>query len=217
MLANDYSQLPVMTGERDVGGVVSWASVGSKLALGGINNDSEVQKCMERANVVGEDESLFDAIQTTVTNQYVLVADSKKRITGIVTTSDLSEQFRQLAEPFLLLSEIENQIRQIVERGQFTRDELLTARDPNDKNPEIDGVADLTMGEYLWLLQSPESWSKLKLASIDRVVFVHDLNEIREVRNEVMHFDPDPISAEQLCALRKFSSFLKKLKSILPT
>src|ERR1035441_8516481 len=34
MLKNDFSQLPVMSGERDVRGVVSWASVGTRLALG---------------------------------------------------------------------------------------------------------------------------------------------------------------------------------------
>src|ERR1035441_9340639 len=34
MLMSDFSQLPVMVGERDVKGMVSWTSVGTRLALG---------------------------------------------------------------------------------------------------------------------------------------------------------------------------------------
>lgn len=34
MLGNRYSQLPVMTTDREVNGVVSWTSVGTRLALG---------------------------------------------------------------------------------------------------------------------------------------------------------------------------------------
>jgi hypothetical protein len=62
---------------------------------------------------------------------YVLVRDETNKVVGIVTTSDLSLQFKQLTEPFLLLGEIENQVRRLMD-GKFTRDELAHAKDPND-------------------------------------------------------------------------------------
>jgi CBS domain-containing protein len=34
MMVNGYSQLPVMTNDRDVKGVVSWKSIGSRMAMG---------------------------------------------------------------------------------------------------------------------------------------------------------------------------------------
>ena len=34
MLTNDFSQLPVMISDREVKGIVSWKSIGSRLALG---------------------------------------------------------------------------------------------------------------------------------------------------------------------------------------
>ena len=34
MMTNDFSQLPVMVGARDVKGIVSWKTIGSRLALG---------------------------------------------------------------------------------------------------------------------------------------------------------------------------------------
>ena len=45
MLQHDYSQLPVTTKPRDVKGLISWKSLGSRLALG--KPCSKVRECME--------------------------------------------------------------------------------------------------------------------------------------------------------------------------
>jgi CBS domain-containing protein len=87
MLANDFSQLPVMEGERDVKGIISWTAIGSRLALGA--KCSEVRDCMDVPHVISADTSLFDAINEIVTNQYVLIRDSTNKLSGIVTTSRL--------------------------------------------------------------------------------------------------------------------------------
>jgi CBS domain-containing protein len=109
MLGYDFSQLPVMIGQRDVKGVISWASIGARLALG--RACTEVRECMDAPRIISSDTSIFDAIAEIVRDQYVLIRDSSNKISGIVTASDLSEQFRRLTEPFLLLGEIENHIR----------------------------------------------------------------------------------------------------------
>jgi hypothetical protein len=51
---------------------------------------------------------LFEAIHSIVEHDCVLVRAVNKKICGIVTTTDLSMQFAQLGEPFLLLGQIEN-------------------------------------------------------------------------------------------------------------
>jgi CBS domain-containing protein len=208
MLANDFSQLPVMTSERDVKGVVSWESIGARLAVG--RQCAEVRECMDDAVVISDNTSLFDAILPIVKNQYVLVRDATNRISGIVTASDLSITFRELAEPFLLLDKIENHLRSLVFRSGFTIDQLRSAADETMPR-EIDGVSDLTIGEYIRLLEKAESWSQLKLA-IDRVVFVKLLDEVRQIRNDVMHFNPDPRKPEDLDPLRKLAVLLQKLR-----
>jgi hypothetical protein len=80
----------------------------------------------------------------------VLVRDSSRRISGIVTTRDLSEQFGSFGEPFLLLGEIENHIRAIL--GSLSKSDLSSALDPAGGNREVEDAADLTFGEYLRLL-----------------------------------------------------------------
>jgi hypothetical protein len=130
-----------------------------------------------------------------------------------VTTSDLSREFRQLTEPFVILGEIENHVRGLIQRGNFTSKQLTECCDPGDSR-HIDGVFDLTFGEYLRLLEKKDLWSKLNI-SIDRAVFVKKLDEIREIRNNIMHFDPDGITESELDTLRKFVVFLQKLQPIL--
>lgn len=149
------------------------------------------------------------------TNQYVLIQDSSRRTSGIVTTSDLSLQFRERAEPFLLLGEIENHIRRIIERGKFTETELQECRDPSDVTRTVNGAHDLAFGEYIRLLENSKRWSQLNL-EIGRKIFIDALDNVRQRRNEVMHFDPDGISDEDLDSLRKFTGFLQRLQSVLP-
>ncbi len=43
-------------------------------------------------------------------DQFVLIYDSTKKISGIVTANDLSMKFLELAEPFLRLEELEKHI-----------------------------------------------------------------------------------------------------------
>lgn len=210
MLANDFSQLPVMTSERDVKGVISWHSLGSRLALG--KNCQWVRQCMERHQVIEYDDSLFSAIDTIVRNQYVLIRNAEKKIVGIVTTSDLSVQFQQLGEPFLLIGEIENYVRKML-TGKFSPSELSQARDPVDPGRDVVDVSDLTFGEYGRLMDDPEKWPQLSL-NMDRREFVKKLDEVRRIRNDVMHFDPDGIPDTDLATLRDFVSFLQTLAEI---
>jgi CBS domain-containing protein len=204
MLARDFSQLPVMQSERDPRGIFSWKSLGSRLALG--QRCIYVRECMDDHTELGPTASLYDAIPLIVKHECVLIRDTTKKIGGIVTPADLSVQFRELAEPFLLLGAIETHLRGWIAL-RFTIDDMRAARDPEDTEREINDVSDLTFGEYVRLLENPEKWEKLQL-SIDRKTFVERLSQIRTIRNDVMHFDPDPLDPLDLEALRQFSQFL---------
>jgi CBS domain-containing protein len=213
LLANNYSQLPVMTSSREVKGMVTWESIGRRLLLAG--SCARVYDCMGRHHEIGADDSLFAAIPEIVEYQYVLVRAADKQITGIVTAADLSVQFRQLAEPFLLLGEIENQIRRLIEH-RFTEEELAAGKDPGDTERTIASVADLSLGECVRLLENEERWQKLGLR-IDRGEFVKEAHRIRTIRNDVMHFEPDPMSVDELSLLRRFAEFLSTLSEFVVT
>ena len=210
MMQHDFSQLPVMTSEREVKGLVSWRSIGNLLAMG--KKCETVKDCMEAHFEMRGSESMFEVIRYLAQHECVLVRDGTNLISGIVTAADISEQFRTLSEPFLLLGDIENNLRSLIERA-FTVEELKLAKDPGDTERKIESASDLTFGEYVRLLENPDSWKKLKL-NLDRVVFNKSLNEVRLIRNDVMHFDPDGISDDQLCKLRQFSKLLDQIKRL---
>lgn len=210
MLTNDFSQLPVMTTERDVKGTVSWKSIGSRLAIG--KKCPLIRDCMDPAQVINAEASLFEAINIISEHDYILVRAYDHTICGIVTASDLSQQFRDLSEPFLLIGECEHLIRRLI-HGKFKVDELEEVKNSNDSNRTVSGLADLTFGEYVRLLSDKNRWAKLKLP-IDRKEFISRLDRIREIRNDVMHFDPQGIDPEALHIIREFVRFLKELRRI---
>lgn len=210
MLTNDFSQLPVMTSARDVKGVVTWTSIGSRLAMG--KNCSAARELMEQHQEIRSDASLFSAISIIAEHQYVLVRGHDQKIAGIVTASDLNLQFQQLAEPFLLLGEIENHVRRVISQ-RFTPAELEAAKDPTDTKRLVTSVADLTYGEYIRLLENPQRWNKLNL-TVDRKTCMEKFEGVRKIRNDVMHFDPDGIPEKDLMTLREFARFLQRLQAI---
>ena len=213
LMSNDYSQLPVMTSDREVKGIVSWKSIGERIGLG--VSGEFVRDFMDAHHEVPHFASMFEAIPTIIAKDYVLVRGEDKIISGIITAADLSLQFMILSEPFLLLSEIENLLRAMID-GRFTLTELKSACDPSDEEREVASVADLTFGEYIRLLENEDRWSKFSVA-IDRAMFCKKLDEIRRIRNDVMHFDPDGISDEDLDALRDFARFIKRIATIRPS
>ncbi len=210
MLTNDFSQLPVMTSERDVKGMITWTSIGSRLAVG--KKRSVARELMEQHQEIRSDASFFSVIGIIAEHQYVLVRGHDQKITGIVTANDLSLQFQQLAEPFLLLGEIENHVRRVINK-RFTPTELESAKDPTDTKRVVTSVADLTYGEYIRLLEHKDRWDKLNL-TVDRKTCMEKFECVRKIRNDVMHFDPDGIPEKDLMTLREFARFLQRLQII---
>ena len=206
MMSNDFSQIPVMEGPRNVKGIITWESIGSRKAMGQTSGDAK--DYMDPAEIIEGQRPLFDAVNIIARTGYVLVKAPDNLIAGIVTASDLNELFLQLAEPFLLVGEIESHIRRMI-HGKFTGEELVSISRTSD-NQTIDHIANLTFGDYCRLLEDPIRWEKLDLR-FDRSVLVKLLHGIREIRNNVMHFNPDGLDPEDVRILRNSSRFSQRM------
>jgi CBS domain-containing protein len=210
MRMGDFSQLPVMAGEREVKGAVTWKGIASRLAAG--HPAGLVSDFMDPCAEVDAAASLFRVIGRVVEHDFVVVRGLERRITGIVTPIDLDQQFQQLTEPFLLLGKIENHVRRLI-GDRFTCEELQAGCDPNGAPRAIEEVADLTFGEYIRLLENRDRWTRLGV-SFDRVTVIKKLEDVREIRNDVMHFDPDGIADEQLHVLREVARFFQDQRAM---
>lgn len=210
MLLHDYSQLPVMQSDRTVQGYISWKTIGcSRIAEG--SEPEKVQECMdENVEVLRYDATLFDAMQRVLENEFILVRKADNLIQGPVTLHDISAQFRDLSESFLLLGTIENNLRLLL-NGKFTKAEFEKCIDPSDSSGrEINNLTYLSFGEYIRLIENDERWKKLQV-NLDRATVVKRLHEVRGIRNDVMHFRPDGIGEEELLHLRETAIFLRNL------
>lgn len=206
MRIEDYSQLPVMRNQRDVKGVVSWKSIGAAHAEG--RTPSKVRECMGEPRIVDIRMTLGDATDLVHEHDYVLVRGKNDEITGIITAADLAVQFKQLTHPFLLIGEIEHHLRNLIQ-GKFSVEEFI---DASAVDREVRGPGDLTFGGYCRLLQTEAAWKKLNL-NVDRVEFNNRLDSIRQLRNDVMHFSPDPRDESEIRGLECMARFCRTLTS----
>ena len=206
MMTHRYSQLPVTQDMRRIDGMISWRSIGRTRASG--DACEFVRDCLESVRILHQDAPFFEAVDTITEQEVVLVRGRDRKITGIVTTSDLSREYNQKAAPFLLLGEVEDRIRILIDRN--LSDEIKDAKNPGDSNREIEEASDLTFGEYVRLLESRENWKKLRLG-IDRKLFIELLGDVREVRNDIMHFRPDSSEPENIDKVRMLHSLLEQL------
>lgn len=213
MILNDFSQLPIISKNREVDGVISWKSIGRALSLG--KACSIVSDCKDDVIVLNYDEPLFNAVKFVLEKDFVLVRQKDRTISGIVTMTDIGEQFIAMAEPFLIIEQIENHIRKILDQ-KFSTEELSLQQTYDEKPKEIKSLSDLTFGHYIKIIEDPKKFEKLKL-NIDRNVMVNQLDEVRKIRNDVMHFDPDGITNESLELLRKTVLFLHTITVTLKT
>lgn len=210
MMLHDFSQLPVMNGEREVKGMISWKSIGKAYSLG--TKCEKVSDCMTDVVVMEYNEPLFRAVKTILEREVVLVRQQDKTISGIVTVTDIGGQFIALAEPFLVLEQIENHLRKLLD-GKFTTEELRKFVDPSDGERKIESLADLTFGEYVNIVGNQNAFDKLSL-SIDKTVLAAQLDIVRKIRNDVMHFDPEHISNEELQTLHNTAEFFQSINQL---
>lgn len=205
MMINNYSQLPVMKGDRDVVGIISWRGIGRRLALN--FKGKEVKDFVDPYVAVKDSESIFSIVSDVAENGCVLVLDKTNLVSGIITQSDLNGILDIISKPFVLLEEIEIYVRRIL-KDKFNLSDLTKYLDKGSK-VQVKLIDDLTLGQYIRILEAPEMWKKLNLP-LDRARFVRWLDNIRKIRNSVMHFHPEGIDEKELDQLQKFHSFLRE-------
>ncbi|GAA1797824.1 CBS domain-containing protein [Actinomadura chokoriensis] len=202
LLLNDYSQIAVMSGPRKLHGAVSWKSIARARHA---NPSAAFADAIIEARARGYDTELIDILQILEEAEFIFVRDDKDAISGIVTTTDVVHAYGELATPFFLIGELDQALRRVVAKT-YSIEEVASLCDP-DGAKNITSYDDLSMGDYQRVLENPGMWEKLDWP-LDRATIIKRLNELRDIRNDVMHFNPDPPPPD---AVRKLRNALKLL------
>jgi hypothetical protein len=127
-----------------------------------------------------------------------------------VTASDLAVELRSLSYPFMSIGTIEGLIRRKL-HPQITVTDLGLLEEHSKARIESD-VSAMTFGENVRLLERDDIWSRLNV-DIDKTQFTKRLLIIRDIRNDVMHFNPDPLGPSQKRELDQMEDFLREVFS----
>lgn len=205
MMLNDFSQLPVITSVSRIEGAVTWRSIALAHALR--KPPVLVKDCLGFAPVYQADDSVFEALDDIMQYGFVLVI-SQKKLQGIVTLVDVAAEFHGSFEPFVLIGEIERHLRVVIDRSLPL--EQLQALCGSPEGPPIESATSLSFGQYRRLLERPDVWELCGL-HIDRVETITRIDRIRELRNEMMHFQREALEDKDVQDIREFAVFLREV------
>jgi restriction system protein len=212
MAMNNYSQLPVVNGEGQLTGAVSWESVG-------MAHLAAPEPSLERATIqprdVDGDDDLLEWIPEIFRRGFVFVRDKDRRLCGIVTSADLTIQLGSQVRPFVLIGEIERRLRRILDRllvAGTVSIEQVRGQLRSHRQKQVQDPHDLTLGEYPYVFEHNHIWSALGW-SLAREQFCARLRKAAEFRNNLAHLNPDvdPESENELLPLQGLLSTLRSL------
>ena len=204
MISKGFSQLAVMTGPRSLKGTVSWESIAQAYVRSPTITLADAIDPLPK--VVRANDELFSQIPTVYDAGYVFVRDEDEYICGIVTTADLSDQFRHRTEPFFQLGEIERRLRRCINRAFSVGDLQCVAA----RRTPITSVDQMTFYQYARLLEDESRWRQLNWR-ISKEHFVSELDDVRRIRNPIMHFRTDLLTEEQQDQLRSLLRSMRRL------
>ena len=119
LMADKLELLVVQNGDRSrVEGIFSYASFTHAHVAG--KSTKTVGDCTSREFIeVNEEKPLIDAVRDIMRHTTVVVRSCQNKLCGVVTARDVAPVFIELAEPFLLLGQIENHRRGLLERAKL--------------------------------------------------------------------------------------------------
>jgi CBS domain-containing protein len=203
MLLNDFSQLAVLSGRHTLAGAVTWQSIAQARHL---DPDASLSDATVGASDVSYRTDLLEVLDDLRRRGFIFVRDADNAVAGIVTAADVAERYGVMANPFILIGDLDRLLRRAIARVVPIAEVIALCGPRNHRIAEYD---DMSMGDYQRVMENPEIWDRMGW-DLDRRAFVSRLDEIRGIRNDVMHFNPDPVPAGAVAQLRSINEVLRR-------
>lgn len=198
MVENRYGQLPVTDEHGRLLGMVSQQSIlrtyyhteGAVNLLG-----LPTTHCMDAVTTLRPDEDLFAAVEVLATpGVYAAVVIEDDKPIGLLTGKDMTHFFRTLFEGIILIERIEMKLREYVAQAYPDAATLNAAAKavfgPGPKNPEFPARNPnrLSFGDRVGFLCDDDIWPAFEEVLGPRDLFMHLMDRVRRVRNDLLHF-----------------------------
>ncbi|HVC96951.1 MAG TPA: CBS domain-containing protein [Pirellulales bacterium] len=215
MIDNNFSQLPVKDGQGRIIGVFTWKSFGKRAldlqnVRGGIKPiELPVREAMEPARFI-DPEVYIDTETDWGDIDHVLVG-SDDDLRGVLCIADVFGRLNDFAEAFVLLYEIEHEIRDLI-RDLVDSTGLATMiaamhLPPGSTAPVT--LEEFTFNQYKGLISARANWPTFEpLFATRRELVDADFGDVNELRNVVFHFRRG-ITPKDTDRLRRFRDKLR--------
>lgn len=213
MVDNGFSQIPVTDKAGRIIGVFSWKSFGKRVAdLHATNikpTELPIREAMQPARFI-DPEVYIDTETDWSDIDHVLVGTSDKLI-GILCIADVHGRLNDFAEAFVLLYEIEHEIRDLVRDVVDSSGLALLISGmqlpPNSKPPKE--LEEFTFNQYKSLICTKGNWPTFEpVFDTMRELVNADFGEVNDLRNIVFHFRRG-ITPKDTDRLRRFRDRLR--------
>lgn len=205
MLENDFDQLPVVS-DRGVEGAVTYKSV-AKYAKSMDEPDfdeTSVKFALDRnPEFVDSERDIFELFDTLAEDDFVLIGDSN-RLDGMLTRYDVFYFLEDQVEPILQIGEIEESLRYLFRTScdnlEQRIEDTFADRAEHDESYHLpEKVEDFTFDEYRMFMMRNLDELPPHL-SRDRDMVEDLLEDVRDIRNALLHFrsDADEVDRDQI-------------------
>ena len=193
MMDTSFSQLPVVDEHGHVMGVFSYRSYAIRtLEFRGQKVDATeltVAECMERAEFIPPDDYI-DTNRATDWGQidYILVGE-RIDLKGVLTTSDVFGRLTDFAEAFVLLYEIELDLRDVIQMvlSEAELQAVFHELSPPNSRP-VQSLEDFQFGQYVGLITNKTRWPQFEqMFRSSRDATLVDLHLTMNARGTIYH------------------------------
>lgn len=216
MIANDYTQLPVIDANDHLLGLISERSIvetyfheRASVSL----LDLSVDHCQTRAITLPPEADLFEALDR-LREVYAIVVVKDGRPFRMLTDYDTTHYFRDVSEGSIIIEDIEVTLRKYAEAA-FPNEKAMDAalirafgadkKDPTRPSRQYDR---LSFYDHLQLIRTEENWGKFQETLHPKELFSSLMEQVREIRNQLAHYrdDLDPVQRNALLRARDWLS-----------
>lgn len=207
MYLKGFSQVPVLSG-RTVRGAVTYESIAIALQR---DPHASLRDAVMQPRVHTEQTHLLEVLTDIDRDGFIIVKDRTERPVAVVTGSDVVNAFGDLATPFGLIGDLDRRLRSVLDDA-LEWEQLLQHLDA-DGTRHLDSVDSLSFGDYTRAFSSTEIWDQLGW-SCDRKAFLRSLEIIRIIRNDIFHFNPDPLPPGAIDLLVRMNRLIDRQRGV---
>lgn len=224
MVANDYSQLPIIDQAGLLAGLISEQSITrTQYHLGDQVSvlDLPVEDCRDKAITLAIDRDFFDVLERLKASYAVVIVEDRRPI-GILTHYDTANFFRDLTEGLILVEDIEVTLRKRIEDALSDEEKRSRALQnafhhlPQSQGRTITDFEEMTLGDTISLVTTKTNWGYFEDQFSPKGLFQQYMEQVREIRNQLAHFR-GRIDAVQYDLLRRAREWLASRPRVVQT